>query len=103
MAGVEDIAAMKLNAIIGNGTRLKDFIDIAYCSSLICLKQMLAAFEKKYEVRNPLMAIKALSYFKDINHKEPIHLINKNLKWTVIEERLTKMVDTPLKVFAPLG
>ncbi len=30
MAGIEDIAAMKLNAIIGNGTRLKDFVDIAY-------------------------------------------------------------------------
>ncbi|WP_204985864.1 nucleotidyl transferase AbiEii/AbiGii toxin family protein [Mucilaginibacter psychrotolerans] len=30
MAGPEDIAAMKLNAIASNGTRLKDFIDIAF-------------------------------------------------------------------------
>jgi len=28
-ASLEDIAAMKLNAVIGNGTRLKDFVDIA--------------------------------------------------------------------------
>lgn len=40
MAAPEDIAAMKLNAITGNGTRLKDFIDIAYLSSLLTLSQM---------------------------------------------------------------
>lgn len=102
MADIEDIAAMKLNAIIGNSTRLKDFVDIAYCSSHICLNQMLAAFDKKYQVRNPVMAIKALFYFEDINHKEPIHLFNKNLKWPIIEERLTKMIKYPLQTFPSL-
>ena len=29
-AGLEDIAAMKLNAIMGNGSRLKDYADIAF-------------------------------------------------------------------------
>src|ERR1035438_4050934 len=32
MASLEDITAMKLNAISGNGTRIKDFIDVAYLS-----------------------------------------------------------------------
>ena len=99
MASIADIAAMKLNAIISNGTRLKDFVDVAYCSSHICLDEMLAAFDKKYQVRNPVMAVKALSYFKDINYQEPIQLLNGKLMWSVIEERLTKMIKFPLKVF----
>lgn len=85
MASIEDIAAMKLNAIIGNDTRLKDFVDISYSSSSICLNDMVAAFDKKYLVRNPVMAVKALSYFKDINYNEPIQLLHGKLKWSVIE------------------
>ena len=37
MASILDIAAMKLNAIVGNGTRVKDFIDIAFLSSFLSL------------------------------------------------------------------
>ena len=37
MARIEDIAAMKFNAIVGNGSRLKDFIDIAFLSSYFSL------------------------------------------------------------------
>ncbi len=103
MAGLEDITAMKLNAIIGNGTRLKDFVDIAYCSSHVSLNQMLAGFEQKYEARNPVMAMKALSYFKDVNLKEPVHLQNGKLTWRFIEKRLTKMIESPLHVFPPLS
>lgn len=36
MASLPDIAAMKLNAIVGNGSRLKDFVDIAFFYRLIC-------------------------------------------------------------------
>ena len=103
MAGIEDIAAMKLNAIIGNGTRLKDFIDIAYSSSLISLNQMLSGFEKKYEVHNPVMAIKALSYFNDINQSEPIYLLNGKPKWPRIEDRIMKMIASPSKIFPTLS
>jgi len=48
MAGLRDIAAMKLNAIAGNGTQTKDFIDIASLSSFFDYKSMLDAYEKKY-------------------------------------------------------
>lgn len=46
MAGMQNIAAMKLNAIAGNGTRLKDFIDIAYISSFITLVQIVEAYQE---------------------------------------------------------
>ena len=41
LASLEDICAMKLNAIAGNGTRIKDFVDVAYLSSRFSLEQML--------------------------------------------------------------
>ena len=40
LASLEDICAMKLNAIAGNGTRLKDFIDIAWLSSRFSFNEM---------------------------------------------------------------
>jgi hypothetical protein len=60
MASLEDISAMKLNAIAGNGTRLKDFIDLAYLSTKLSLAEMVNAYEQKYASHNPTIVIKAL-------------------------------------------
>ena len=38
LAGLKDICAMKLNSIAGNGTRIKDFIDLAYLSEHYSLR-----------------------------------------------------------------
>jgi hypothetical protein len=99
LASLEDIAAMKLNAIIGNGSRLKDFVDVAFLSSHLSLERMIAAYEKKYQTRNPVMPLKSLSYFNDINHNEPIQLIGVKYQWDVIEQRLKGMMQSPVNVF----
>lgn len=102
MASPDDIAAMKLNAISGNGTRLKDFIDIAYLSSFMTLSQMVDAYEEKYSSRNPAMVIKALDYHKDINFNEPIEMLEGKYKWKDIEQRLGQMTLYPTKVFTQI-
>ncbi|MDR3695816.1 nucleotidyl transferase AbiEii/AbiGii toxin family protein [Mucilaginibacter sp.] len=99
LASLEDIAAMKLNAIIGNGTRLKDFIDVAFLSSYLSLKTMMKAYEDKYTSRNPLLTLKALAYHQDINFYEPIHIIGGNYIWNAISKRLNEMEKYPEKVF----
>ncbi len=99
MTSREDIAAMKLNAVTGNGTRLKDFIDIAYLSSFLSLSQMIAAYAKKYASRNPIMVIKALDYHIDINFNEPIEMLDRKYKWGNIKERLGEMTLNPGKRF----
>jgi len=99
IAAVEDIAAMKLNAIIGNGTRLKDFIDIVYLSSSLTVLQMIDAYEKKYATRNPAMVIKALDYHNDINLNEPIEMLAGKYKWEDIKKRLGEMTLNPDKLF----
>ncbi|KAF0238177.1 MAG: hypothetical protein FD181_1385 [Prolixibacteraceae bacterium] len=99
LASYIDVAAMKLNAISGNGTRVKDFIDIAFLSSEISLNQMLVAYEKKYN-SNPIMPLKGLLYYDDINFKEPIKMTkNDSFNWKAIEKRLKLMHRFPDKIF----
>ncbi|GAC1313992.1 MAG: hypothetical protein NVSMB24_38070 [Mucilaginibacter sp.] len=99
MSSPEDIAAMKLNAISGNGTRLKDFIDIAYLSSLLTLAEMVGTYEAKYSSRNPAIVVKALDYHKDINFNEKIQMIDGSYNWKIIEARLNQMTLHPGKLF----
>lgn len=99
LAGLTDIAAMKLNAISGNGTRLKDFIDIAFLSSEISLNQMLNGYEKKYN-SNTIVPLKAIVYYDDINFNEPIKMAcNNPFQWKKIMKRLQLMQKFPDKVF----
>lgn len=102
LAQLEDIAAMKLNAIAGNGTRIKDFIDMAYLSSVFSLEQMLGFYEQKYH-SNTLMPLKGLIFFDDINKDEPVHMADgKPLQWKRIEKRLLSMDKYPQRVFETL-
>ena len=102
LASLEDICAMKLNAIAGNGTRIKDFVDVAHLSSRFSLEQMLKFYEEKYQA-NPLMPLKGIVYFADINKNAPVKMANgKPLDWKSIEKRLLLMEKFPQKVFPKL-
>ena len=103
IASIQDIAAMKLNAIIGNGTRVKDFIDIAFLSSFLSLDDMLAAYERKYKTRNALIVLKSLDFHEDINHLEPIKLVSGNYSWKLIEKRIKIMLKEHDQIFEPMG
>lgn len=99
LAGLEDICAMKLNVIAGNGTRIKDFIDVAWLSSRYSLNQMLDFYENKYHA-NALMPLKAIIYFSDINFDEPVKLTTcKKVNWKIYEKRLLQMEKYPNKIF----
>ena len=102
LASIEDICAMKLNAIAGNGTRIKDFIDIAYLSSRFSFNQMLKFYEEKYK-SSIMMPIKAITYFDEINLNEPVRMLDGNKpNWKLISKRLQKMQANPDKVFEKL-
>lgn len=102
LSSIEDICAMKLNAIAGNGTRIKDFVDVAYLSSLFSLRQMLSFYEEKYHA-NPLMPLKGIVFFDDVNKAAPVKMTDgKPLDWKKIEKRLLAMEKYPNKVFESL-
>ena len=101
--GLKDIAAMKLSAISDNGTRLKDFIDVAYLSGYLSLKEMLTAFETKYPQTNPYRVVKGLNYYDDIRFTERIDLLGKDFKWEDITTRLSAMTREESKRFPHLN
>ena len=99
LASLEDICAMKLNAVAGNGTRIKDFIDVAELSAYFTLNQMLDFYERKYNA-NTLMPLKGIIFFDEINRAEPVHLTNgKRLVWSKYQKRLLQMEQYPDKIF----
>lgn len=102
MASVADISAMKLNAIIGNGSRLKDFVDIAFCSSVLCLRDMMNTYKVKYADNNEIIILKALLFFNDIDFEVKIDLPGKNFDWEKISKRVEQMVSNPNKIFPSL-
>jgi hypothetical protein len=65
MASSEDIAAMKVNAITGNGTRVKDFIDLYFLLQQFTLAEILGFYMEKYDQKNDFHAFKSICYFDD--------------------------------------
>jgi len=96
---LEDIAAMKLSAIADTGTRLKDFVDVAFLSTGMSLNDMLAAYGKKYSNSNSVRALKGLSYHNDILFDEQINLLSGKYNWEHIRQRIADMVRFPAKIF----
>jgi hypothetical protein len=68
MYSLKYIAAMKLIAIADSGKRVKDFVDIAYLSTIMSFNEMLIAFQKKYNVEKERAKL-SLTYFSDIDFK----------------------------------
>lgn len=98
LASLKDIAAMKLNAIAGSGTRLKDFIDLAYLSAYFSFNEMLGFYEQKYHA-STLMPMKAITFFDEINHEEPVRMLGNSYSWKNIAKRLLNMQKHSSKRF----
>jgi len=64
---LEDFAAMKLNAISNSGKQLKDFIDVYYLLEHFSMEEMIGFYATKYPRFNPLIALKSVNYFADID------------------------------------
>lgn len=99
---IKDIVAMKLNAIADNGTRLKDFVDVASLSTKMSLIEMLNAYQQKYENINAIRALRGLVYHEDIIMDEPIEIISGKYKWKLIEKRINEMVKKDTTTFDSL-
>jgi hypothetical protein len=86
MMSVDDISAMKINAIVNSGQRVKDFIDIYYLLKIMSLKEILDNYCLKYPDVNTSMAKSSLSYHADIDLNVPVMLMDKTLKWKNIAD-----------------
>jgi len=95
LASVPDIAAMKIEAIIGRGTK-RDFVDIYYLIKKYGIKQVLRFTEEKYpEAFNEPNCLNGLLYFKDADSfqkdRKRIYLYD-NIEWKNIKKYIEKEV-----------
>ncbi len=99
LASLLDIAALKLNAIAHNGTRYKDFIDMYFLLEQYSLEACLDAFSRKYPTTNPIVALKGLGYFEDINFEFDTPILLKPLAFGEVKQRLLAAMKQPKRVF----
>ncbi|MDB4918710.1 nucleotidyl transferase AbiEii/AbiGii toxin family protein [Mucilaginibacter sp.] len=92
MMSLEDIAAMKINAIVRSGHRIKDFIDIHYLLQEFGYEDILDFYCSKYPDVNQSMARKSLLYHNDIDFSVPVILKDKSLKWQDVNKSITSAI-----------
>jgi hypothetical protein len=98
MASLEDIGAMKLNAITRDGTRFKDFVDMYVLLAFKPLEVYGAAFENKYDTLTRAIAYHSLKYHNDIEPAQ-LQFMGKELVLPAIAERLQEAVYNPKQLF----
>ena len=91
VAGLKDIAAMKLSAILGRGTR-KDFIDLYYLLKTFSLKEVLSFYEIKYRAENyQYTLLRSLQYF-EAAAPDPMPSMREPVSWEHIKQTITALV-----------
>jgi len=89
MLSKKDIAAMKMNAISGRGSK-KDFIDLYFLLKEFTLGEMMDFYNQKYFDGSEFLVYKSLSYFEEANiQPEPKMFFDfswEKCKKTIIDE-----------------
>jgi predicted nucleotidyltransferase component of viral defense system len=86
LASLKDIAAMKMNAIAGRGSK-KDFIDLFYLLKAYSLEQIISFYIQKFPNGSEFMLRKSLTYFDDADLEETPVLL-QYIDWSAIKSHL---------------
>lgn len=87
LANTKDIAAMKLAAITGRGSK-KDFIDLYFLLKYYSLADMMDMYEKKYADGSAFMVLRSLTYFDDAEEDEMPEMLVP-VSWKDIRKTIT--------------
>ncbi len=101
MAGIEDIAVMKLEAIANVQNRTKDYVDIAFLSEHLSLEKMLSGFKEKFG-QDEMLALRSLNVFSQVKDIKEVFLMKGKFDWDKIKSRIVEMTNNPSKVFKPM-
>jgi len=94
LASVEDIAAMKIIAIVQRGTR-RDFIDIYYLLKRVDLDTLFFWTEEKYPNFNRYSGLRGITYFEDAEKRTDesrITIFDKSLTWEDVKKAIFEKV-----------
>jgi len=85
---------MKVNAISGEGTRVKDFIDIYFLLKQFSFGEIIGFFTKKYSLRNNAHVVKSLTWFEDVDLNDwPVMIREPELKFRQVRKDIIRQRD----------
>ena len=91
LASDKDIAAMKVNAIIGRGTR-KDFVDLYALLQHYSLPEIMDFYRQKYPEFSEYRALLSMTYFEDAEMQDmPLMFIDT--PWEAMKKTIIKAVE----------
>lgn len=90
LAGVKDIAPMKLSAITNRGTK-KDFIDLYFLLRRYSLNDLINLYLTKYSDAQLFTVLKSLTYFDDAEI-DPLPVMAEPVNWDEIKTAIVKVV-----------
>ena len=93
MFGLADIAAMKLGAIAGRGSR-KDFIDLHVLMEHFSKEQLWEVYRAKFPDSSEFLLRKSLTYFTDAE-REAMPEMHIPLTWEEVKRRVVEVAFTP--------
>lgn len=85
LAGLRDIAAMKLSEVANRG-RKKDFIDVARLLDVFSLDQMLSLYKEKFSVSELSFPLRGLMYFDDAEEDPMPEMFDSNFTWENVKK-----------------
>ena len=101
LASLQDIAAMKLNAISVSGERIKDYIDLYYLLERFSLEEMVRFYQIKYPQSNRLIPLRAITYLEDIDPAiDPVIMVEPLPSPPDLQARMDHAVAQPRRLFS---
>jgi predicted nucleotidyltransferase component of viral defense system len=91
ISSIEDIAAMKLSAIAGRGSK-KDFFDIHKLLTYFSLREMIEMYTRKFPDGSEFLVLKSLTYFNDANN-QPNPVLLENQDWSKVKIKIISEVQ----------
>lgn len=91
LASPKDIAAMKVNAAIGRGTK-KDFVDIYYLLQHFSLDELIQLYLQKYQDGSEYRALLSMTYFADADPQPMPHMFT-DTSWDSMKEFIKSAVE----------
>lgn len=91
LASAKDIAAMKVNAVMGRGTK-KDFIDVYFLLRHYSFDDLMNFYLSKYYDGSEYRALLSMTYFADAD-PQPMPYMFEQVDWESIKKEIRNQVE----------
>lgn len=91
LASDKDIAAMKITAITGRGSK-KDFVDLYFLLTHYTISEILKMYENKYPEASLYLALKSLTFFEDADI-QPNPKMFSEIHWDAVKNKIRSVVN----------